>query len=121
MPELVYSVNEVIASLGELTGKRITVRGMLAVRFENHSLGHWPESERRARTDKLWVNFHHAALGTKEKHLKSFDGLHVLATGYPDASRKGHLRSCRGSFTIWSMIPVEYHEPPKPERARSAN
>jgi hypothetical protein len=100
MSEQIYTVNEVAESIGKLTGKTITIRGVISVRREHHGIWHWPTNEQRGNQSCLWVFFHHQTLETKEKDLDSLDGQLVLATGIVDPSRKGHLRAFPGAFTI---------------------
>lgn len=99
MNERIFSVNEVVTLLSELSGSTITVEGVLRVQREHHAICNLPELPGK-QTAQLWVYFHHASLGTKDKNISRLNGSHVLATGTLDISRKGHLRGFPGSFTI---------------------
>ena len=96
----IYSVTEVIEALARLDGQTVAIRGVLTVRRENHSIADTASSELHPR---LWINFHHATLGTRESQLSRFDGLHVIAIGTLDGSRRGHFNAFAGSFTIKSL------------------
>jgi hypothetical protein len=100
-PEKIYTVREVISSLASLTGQRIKVRGVLCVGRENHSIQDVDEAGFRTDAQsRLWVHYHHATLGTRERNLAKFNRLQVIAEAIPDISRKGHLRGFPGSLSI---------------------
>ena len=104
MNDRIYSVTEVIEALPELNGQTVTIRGRITIGREDHSIADPGFKDWRLR---LWVNFHHATLGTRGSRLAQFNGLDVTATGTLDQSRKGHFSSCAGSFTIRRLTPNE--------------
>jgi len=100
----IYTMNEVVASLSMLSGQMIKVRGVLRVGRENHSISDVAEPDFRVHEHpRLWVYFHHATLGTRERDLPKFDRRQVIAEGVPDISRKRHFGGFAGSLTIRHM------------------
>jgi hypothetical protein len=104
MNQRVYTVNEVVDSLSELTGHTIRVHGIIKIGREHQAIWHYPEYEQRSGKSCLWAFFHHATLGTKESDISKFHGQRVTAVGVIDASRKGHLSSFPGTLTIREIM-----------------
>ncbi len=91
------TIGAVIADLPAFERKEVTVRGCLTVQRENHSIAdaHGEDPARR-----LWVVFHHASLGMREKDVAGFDRKTVVATGIVRREKKGHFSLFSASLTI---------------------
>jgi hypothetical protein len=104
----IYSVSEIVEALSQFNGQTVTIRGVLTIRRENHSIADFVPDKREVSLDRrLWVYFHHATLGTREHQLSQFDGAHVIVIGSLDVSRKGHFNFFAGSLTVRSLKPDE--------------
>ena len=96
------TVGALIERLTDLDQKEVSVRGILSVQRENHSLADTVVEDDPKR--RIWVYFHHAALGTREKDLPSYHGKDVVATGVIDQSKKGHFGIFPASLTIRKIV-----------------
>jgi hypothetical protein len=92
------TVSALIERLADFDRKEVSVRGVLAIQRENNSLADSAREEDPRR--RLWVRFHHATLGTRERDIPSYDGRTVVATGILTRERKGHLSVFAASLTI---------------------
>ena len=94
------SVGTVIDDLARYDRQEVVVRGFLAVQFENVSIA---DDHRQDSSRRLWVKFHYASLGTREKDMVAFDRKTVVAKGIIKHGRSGHFRSCPATLNIRSL------------------
>jgi hypothetical protein len=95
------TVGALVELLADHDKKEVSVRGILSIQREDHSLADIAREIDPKR--KLWVYFHHASLGTREKDLLSYHGKAVVATGILDRGKKGHFGIFPASLTIRSL------------------
>ncbi len=85
----VMTVNDAIDGLEILDGKYIFVSGLLSFEFEDHSVSHWPKSERRQSSvmsyysghSSLWIEIGSEAFAFNDKVLKRWSGKRVVIGG----------------------------------------
>jgi hypothetical protein len=83
------SVKEALASLSELAGSDVCVRGVLHFSFEDVALYQWPrEQDRGVQEASIWLSVGSGSLGFDKKACEKLSGKVVLVEGTlfaPDA------------------------------------
>lgn len=94
------SVNEAIESLEWLSGRDITVRGLLTFRFENVSLSHVPLSEQApGYASSIWLSVGRGSLGFSERTCERLHGKVVIVEGTLQGPAP-NFGGC-GHFSLW--------------------
>lgn len=102
--DLIYSVNDVIASLDRFHGQTVRIACVLRIEFEGDSIWHMPTAERLPDYgSSLWANFDCEAIGCRPEELEEFDSRHVVVTATVDREMQGHFSLWPGSVTIRSI------------------
>ena len=100
MSDETLSVSAVVDNLAAYDRKEVVVRGFLAVQRENLFIA---DDHRQEPSRTLWVQFHYASLGTREKDMLSFDRKTVVATEIIDRQRKAHFGLFPATLNIRSL------------------
>lgn len=96
------TVSMLLDRVADFDQKEVTVRGVLAIQREDYSLAE--DSHEVDPRRRLWVRFHHASLGTREKDLPTYHRRAVVATGILDRQRKGHFGLFPASLTVRNLV-----------------
>ena len=96
------TVGALMERLTDFDQKEVSVRGILSVQRENHSLADTTVEDDPKR--RVWVYFHHAALGTRGKDLPSYRGEGYSRHRYYRPKQKGHFGIFPTSITIRKIV-----------------
>lgn len=95
-----FGVNAVLDALNDLAGEDVCITGVLHFDFEDVSLNHWPQSERRdGYQSSIWLVTGLGSLGFDPIACKRLSGKRVLVQGSllkPDPA----LGGC-GHMSLW--------------------